>query len=140
MSLHGLLLVVAQIAMLCTGARDTVWVPYAHPPYCYCQQQTPQATTQQQQQQQSASPLLSSNPSTTTHPISETLQPPTAEASNTSTTWPASQQGRPTLSGGNVGGRVAGKQFPCTALLDIFDFNDLSRFNSHACTDYKELG
>ena len=139
MSLHGLLLVVAQIAMLWTGARDKVWIAYAHPPHRYCQQQTPQATTQQQQQQ-SASPLLSSNPSTTTHPISETLQPPTAEASNTSTTWPASQQGRPTLSGGNVGGRVAGKQFPCTALLDASNSGDLSRYNSHACTDYKELG
>ncbi|KAI0755891.1 transcription initiation factor TFIID subunit A-domain-containing protein [Irpex lacteus] len=58
--------------------------------------------------------LLSSNPTNvnTTYPISETLATPTPDTSaststNTASAWPASQQGRPTLTGGNVAGRVA---------------------------------
>ncbi|KAI0683005.1 transcription initiation factor TFIID subunit A-domain-containing protein [Cytidiella melzeri] len=52
-------------------------------------------------------PFLSSNPTNvdTTYPISQ--NPPTPAAEPTPSAWPASQQGRPTLTGGNAGGRVA---------------------------------
>lgn len=56
-----------------------------------------------------ASPFLSSNPTNvdTTYPISQ--NPPTPVTESNPTVWPASQQGRPTLSGGTASGRIAGE-------------------------------
>ncbi|KAI0339868.1 hypothetical protein BDW22DRAFT_1347358 [Trametopsis cervina] len=63
-------------------------------------------------------PFLSSTPTNVeaTYPISQ--NPPTPATDTTATPWPASQQGRPTLTGGNAGGRVAATPAQITRSAD----------------------